>query len=64
MVPQSKQSDSRKRITPPCMQGIKNLAKARKIPLQTTDVWTNEEQVLFLNIVMWNVTSVMSLYGK
>ena len=25
-------SDNRKRITPPCMQGIKSLAKARKFP--------------------------------
>lgn len=40
--------DSKKWITPPCMQGIKQLPKKEKSSYKPSDIWTNEDHALFL----------------
>lgn len=40
--------DSDKWITPPCVQGIKQLARKEKSPYRPSDIWNNEEHALFL----------------
>ena len=42
------ESDSRKRITPPCMRGIKRLPRQEKSPYKPSDLWTAEEHAIFL----------------
>lgn len=42
------EADVRKRITPPCMQGIKRLPRKEKSPYKPSDLWTEEEHLLFL----------------
>ncbi len=44
----SDESDVRKRVTPPCMQGIKVLTRKEKSPYKPSDLWTEEEHILFL----------------
>jgi site-specific recombinase XerD len=40
--------DCRKRITPPCMRGIRRLPRQEKSPYKPSDLWTNEENAVFL----------------
>lgn len=40
--------DYRKRTTPPCMQGIKQLPKKTKTPYEPSDLWTAAEHDVFL----------------
>jgi integrase len=40
--------DVTKRITPPCMQGVKRLTRKEKSPYKPSDLWTDEEHELFL----------------
>lgn len=42
------ESDVRKRITPPCMQGVRRLPRKEKSPYKPSDLWTEEEHLLFL----------------
>jgi hypothetical protein len=42
------ESDQRKRITPPCMQGIKRLQRKERSPYKPGDLWTEEEHALSL----------------
>jgi hypothetical protein len=42
------ESDFRKWITPPCVNGIKQLPRKEKSPYKPSDIWTAEENVLFL----------------
>ncbi len=44
----STESDSKKRITPLCMQGIRRLPRKEKSPYKPSDLWTEEEHLLFL----------------
>jgi integrase len=40
--------DSKKWITPSCMEGIRQLARKEKSSYRPSDIWTNEEHALFL----------------
>jgi integrase len=40
--------DNRKRITPPCMRGIKRLPRQEKSPFKPSDLWNTEEHGVFL----------------
>lgn len=40
--------DSKKWVTPPCMQGIRQLPRKEKSPYNPLDIWTNEDHALFL----------------
>lgn len=40
--------DHRKRITPPCMIGIKMLPRREKSPYKPEDIWTADDHVIFL----------------
>lgn len=40
--------DSNKWITPPCIQGIRQLPRKEKSPYKPSDMWTNEEHAIFL----------------
>lgn len=42
------ESDQRKRITPPCMQGIKKLPKKEKTRYKHNDMWDAREHAVFL----------------
>jgi integrase len=42
------ESDSRKRLTPPCMNGIKRLSRQEKSPYKPSDLWTKEENEVYL----------------
>lgn len=42
------ESDVRKRITPPCMQGVRRLPRQEKSPYKPSDLWTEEEHLIFL----------------
>jgi integrase len=44
----SDEPDQRKRITPPCMQGIKRLPKKEKTPYRPSDIWDSREHAIFL----------------
>lgn len=44
----STEPDSKKRITPPCMQGIRRLPRKEKSPYKPSDLWNEEEHLLFL----------------
>lgn len=44
----STESDSRKRMTPPCMQGVRRLPRKEKSPYKPSDLWTETEHLLFL----------------
>jgi integrase len=45
---QNSESDHDKCITPSCMQGIKQLLRKETSPYKPSDIWTNEDQALFL----------------
>ncbi|MGH9952752.1 MAG: tyrosine-type recombinase/integrase [Nitrososphaeraceae archaeon] len=40
--------DCRKRITPPCMNGIKRLPRQERSSYKPSDLWTGEEHAIFL----------------
>lgn len=40
--------DHKKRITPPCMQGVNILPRQEKSSYKPSDLWTNEEHSIFL----------------
>jgi integrase/recombinase XerD len=40
--------DHRKWISPPCIQGIRQLPRKEKSPYKPSDIWTNEEHAIFL----------------
>jgi integrase len=40
--------DTRKWITPNCMQGIRQLSRKEKSPYRPSDIWTNNDHALFL----------------
>lgn len=40
--------DPKKRITPPCMRGIKRLKRREKSPYEPADMWTSTEHAIFL----------------
>jgi integrase len=42
------ESDGRKRVTPPCMNGVKRLPRQEKSPYKPSDLWTQEEHEIFL----------------
>jgi integrase len=42
------ESDHRKRITPPCMIGIKMLPRREKSPYKPEDIWTADDHAIFL----------------
>lgn len=42
------EGDSKKWITPPCMQGIRQLSKKEKSPYKPSDIWNNKEHAIFL----------------
>ncbi len=44
----SEEPDQRKRITPPCMQGIKRLARKEKTSYKPSDIWDAREHAIFL----------------
>jgi integrase len=45
---QNNESDHGKCITPACMQGIKQLLRKETSPYKPSDIWSNEDQALFL----------------
>jgi integrase len=42
------EADHNKWLTPPCMQGVKILARKERSPYKPCDIWTNEEHAIFL----------------
>jgi hypothetical protein len=40
--------DQKRWITSPCMQGVKQLSRKETSPYKPSDLWTNEDHVLFL----------------
>jgi hypothetical protein len=40
--------DSKRWITPPCIQGIRQLSKKEKSPYKPSDIWNNKEHAIFL----------------
>jgi integrase/predicted nucleic acid-binding Zn ribbon protein len=42
------ESDHRKRISPPCIQGVRQLPRQDKSPYKPTDLWDNREHATFL----------------
>lgn len=40
--------DHRKRITPPCMVGVKGLPRKEKYPYKPEDIWTADDHQTFL----------------
>jgi len=40
--------DSKKWITPSCMEGIRQLPRKEKSPYKPSDIWTNDDHALFL----------------
>lgn len=42
------ESNYRKRITPPCITGIRRLPRLEKSPYKPSDLWTEEEHKIFL----------------
>lgn len=42
------EADHKKWLTPPCMQGVKILARKERSPYKPSDIWTNEEHAVFL----------------
>lgn len=42
------ESDQRRRITPPCMQGMKRLPRKEKIRYKASDIWEAREHAIFL----------------
>jgi hypothetical protein len=42
------ESDQRKRMTPPCMQGIKRLTRKEKTRYKSSDIWDAREHAIFL----------------
>jgi integrase len=42
------ESDHRKRISPPCIQGLRQLPRQDKSPYKPTDLWDNREHSTFL----------------
>lgn len=40
--------DFKKRITPPCMSGVRQLPRKEKSPYKPSDLWTMHEQAVFL----------------
>jgi integrase len=40
--------DNRKRITPPCLRGVKRLPRQEKSPYKPSDLWNTEEHGVFL----------------
>jgi hypothetical protein len=40
--------DQRRRVTPPCMQGIKRLPRKEKIRYKASDIWEAREHAMFL----------------
>jgi integrase len=42
------ESDYRKRITPPCMNGVRRLPRQERSPYKPSDLWTGEEHEIFL----------------
>ena len=40
--------DSKKRITPPCMMGIRRLPRQQISPYKPSDLWTEDEHSIFL----------------
>jgi integrase len=40
--------DYSKRLTPPCMHGVKTLPRKEKSPYTPSDIWTNEDHAIFL----------------
>jgi integrase len=40
--------DRSKWISPPCIQGIKQLSRKEKSPYKPSDIWTNEEHAIFV----------------
>ena len=44
----SEEPDHRKRITPPCMIGVKILPRREKSPYRPEDIWTTEDHTIFL----------------
>jgi integrase len=42
------ESDHRKRISPPCIQGLRQLPRQDKSPYKPTDLWDNREHAIFL----------------
>jgi integrase len=40
--------DCRKRMTPPCMNGIRRLPRQEKSPYKPSDMWNGEEHAIFL----------------
>ena len=40
--------DYRKRVTPPCMNGVKRLPRQERSPYKPSDLWTGEEHAIFL----------------
>jgi hypothetical protein len=41
------ESDQKKWITPPSMQGIKQLSRKEKSTYRPSDIWTDEDHALF-----------------
>ncbi|MGH9988653.1 MAG: hypothetical protein ACRD8W_32385, partial [Nitrososphaeraceae archaeon] len=44
----SDEPDHRKRITPPCMVGVKGLPRREKSPYKPEDIWTVDDHTIFL----------------
>lgn len=42
------ESDQRKRLTPLCMKGIKQLPRKEKTPYKPSDLWESREHAIFL----------------
>ena len=42
------ESDQRRRLTPPCMKGIKQLPRKEKTPYKPSDLWESREHAIFL----------------
>ena len=40
--------DHRKRVTPPCMMGVKGLPRREKSPYKPEDIWTSDDHAIFL----------------
>ena len=57
------ESDSRKRLTSPCMNGIKRLSRQEKSLYKLSDLWTKKENEVFLRLLSVSTRQGFSCYG-
>ena len=56
------ESDLKKRQTPDCMNGIKQLPRKEKSPYKPDNIWSSEEHVIFLKYCPYPRDSAIMLW--